>query len=97
MRIRFVKTCKNPDCGKQFVTGSRNQEYCSPKCRNEAKKQTNKECKARMREQKKLNAIHDKYNTIDKTSAKCRELGISYAEHQIQQTLAMIPKINLEI
>ena len=33
--MKYKKTCKNPNCGKEFM-GTRTQQYCCPKCRGTA-------------------------------------------------------------
>jgi hypothetical protein len=32
------KTCANPECKKEFVTGNPRQRYCNPKCNPHEKK-----------------------------------------------------------
>lgn len=87
-------TCRH--CGKEFFRRARNQLYCCSKCQIKAKNERAETWEA---ENKQLRLIRNEMKKITKlTDKKLEQIhkeGKTYAEYQIEQTLAMVEKVRV--
>lgn len=75
-------------CGAPFeYNGSRHPKYCSKDCIRERDRLSKRRSLDRQR------AMYMPKGTLDTKLRILEERGVSYAQAQIAQTLAMIPKI----
>ena len=89
--------CKNPKCRKEFWAHNYNRKYCSTECRKAVNNESTVINKREHRAKERVEKERNKLGTINKTLKLCKELNITYAEHQLKDTLSRVPKINTEL
>lgn len=80
-------------CGKDFTGRNYNTKYCSAECRVIAEREQREQYEERRKAQRHMkNALAHKPNKLDERLQEARDNGLTYAELQVQKTLASVRK-----
>lgn len=75
--MKYNKTCAY--CGKEFETNRKNGRFCSPKCREIIRNESNKQ--RYYRKKAEAESIEVKENLAE-TVQKARNMGMSYGQYK---------------